>query len=113
MTDKFIPFNPETAKNGDTVYYIDNRFLFVGVNPKYRGECFLIQPGGTLILANNSGVTVKAPKKAVWVNLIKYHPGDAMMYAYVYESEKQAKEELKSHMGHCIGTYPLEIDDVA
>ena len=108
MTDKFLPFNPETAKNGDTVYYIGGSFWFVGINPKCPNECILIRPGGSPIIAVNSGVTIKAPKKTVWMNVY----GDDLA-CYWYPTEKIAKDYADTASTWYIGTYPLEIDDVA
>ena len=109
MTDKFIPFNPETAKNGAVTYYsgnhdwsyiyigpcVDKTDAYVAYNPRDKSYSFCW----------NKEMLVKAPKKTVWVNI--YTCGTA----YHYPTEDKARQAYKG-LQH-IGTYPLEIDDVA
>jgi len=111
MADKFIPFNPETAKNGDIVHYLNNEFLFVGLNPKYPSECILLRCDGYVVIADNNAVSVKAPKKTLWVNLVKY--GLCGIESSVYDCEKIAKGIASKYAGDYLGTFPIEIDDVA
>lgn len=111
MTDKFIPFNPETAKNGDTVYAFGNTcrsYIYVGPCPNKVDSCVVLNPRD-----NHCGVcwhyelTVKAPKKTVWVNVYS----DSVK-CFRYDSEDEAKRNAIK-MEIYVGTYPLEIDDVA
>ena len=108
------PFDPKTAKNGDKVCFsaCDYVYTYVGHYPKqgYDGSVLMDQ-NNNLTFASNKFLYIPKTKRTVWINLIKYHPGDAMSYAYVYDTEYQAKEELKSYTGTCIGTYPLEIEE--
>ena len=112
MTDKFIPFNPETAKNGDIVYIgsRNKKYRFIG-NDVVRPNCVVVYaPDIGYGWENISSLTVKAPKKTVWVNV--YMRKDTMLvYAHVMESLALASKELTDEK--YIGTYPLEIDDVA
>ena len=106
MTDKFIPFNPETAKNGDTVYAFGNTcrsYIYVGPCPNKVDSYVVLNPRD-----NHYGVcwhyelTVKAPKKTVWVNV--YQDGTD----YHHETKAKADQAIKNI--NFIGTYPLEID---
>lgn len=115
MTDKFIPFNPETAKNGDTVYAFGNTcrsYIYVGPCPNKVDSYVVLNPRD-----NHYGVcwhyelTVKAPKKTVWVNLVKY--GLCGIESSVFACEKIAKGMASKYAGDYLGTFPLEIDDVA
>ncbi len=110
MTDKFIPFNPETAKNGDTVYAFGNTcrsYIYVGPCPNKVDSYVVLNPRD-----NHYGVcwhyelTVKAPKKTVWVNVY----GNTTT-GLVYPTEQDAISQRLQ--GNYTGTYPLEIDDVA
>ena len=110
MTDKFIPFNPETAKNGDTVYgcYSKAEFVYIGPTPINGHSSFVI----VYDVANElykampfDNLRIKAPKKTVWVNV--YKDGTD----YHHETKAKADQSIKNI--NFIGTYPLEIDDVA
>lgn len=109
MTDKFTPFNPETAKNGDTVYAFGNTcrsYIYVGPCPNKVDSYVVLNPRD-----NHYGVcwhyelTVKAPKKTVWVNV--YKDGTAVWWP----SKKDAL--LFADKDKLVDMYPLEIDDVA
>lgn len=109
MTDKFIPFNPETAKNGDIVYTSNNKKVtYVGPDPTVRDVSVIKHTGG-YGWDYNVNLTVKAPKKTVWVSVYNYK---GKLEAYVHDTEDKAKEELDKNR-YFVGTYPLEIDDVA
>ena len=111
MTDKFIPFNPETAKNGDIVYIGSrhNEYRFIG-NDVVRPNCVVVYaPDIGYGWENISSLTVKAPKKIVWDNLYNYK---GKIEVYPHPTKEKAEEDLdKNH--YFIGTYQLEIDDVA
>ena len=107
-TDKFIPFNPETAKNGDIVYIgsRNKKYRFIG-NDVVRPNCVVVYaPDIGYGWENISSLTVKAPKKTVWVNVY----GNTTT-GLVYPTEQDAISQRLS--GDYTGTYPLEIDDVA
>ena len=115
MADKFLPFNPETAKNGDVTYYsgnhdwsciyigpcVDKKDAYVSYNPRDEsyGFCW------------NKAMLVKAPKKIVWVNLVKH--GLCGIESSVFDCEKIAKGMASKYAGDYLGTFPIEIDDVA
>ncbi len=110
MTDKFIPFNPETAKNGNIVYgcYSKAEFVYIGPTPINGHSSFVI----VYDVANElykampfDNLRIKAPKKTVWVNV--YKDGTAVW--------RPSKKEtlLFVDKDKLVDTYPLEIDDVA
>ena len=112
------PFDPKTAKNGDKVAWqgayikpVADFYYYVGPHPVSPGVSVITTDSGTVTSCATTNLYIPKTKRTVWINLIKYHPGDAMSYAYVYDTEYQAKEELKSYTGTCIGTYPLEIEE--
>ena len=112
MTDKFIPFNPETAKNGDIVYTSNNKKVtYVGPDPTVKDVSVIKHTVG-YGWDYNVNLTVKAPKKAVWVNVYKVM---GVYETYVHNSEDIAAQTAKWDSGckQHIGTYQLEIDDVA
>ena len=113
MTDKFIPFNPETAKNGDTVYgcYSKAEFVYIGPTPINGHSSFVIvyDVANELYKAMPSdNLRIKAPKRTVWINV--YRQGVA---CYWYDKEGVAHSNVNRYSGAYIGTYPLEINDVA
>jgi len=116
MTDKFIPFNPETAKNGDIVYgkLTGHKYLYVGEHPAFPDRVVTYKASERRLgfeLPEN--LEVKAPKKTVWVNVYKSPYGDGFL-SHVYDTEYGAKSNvIQCQSMKYIGTYPLEIDDVA
>lgn len=113
MTDKFIPFNPETAKNGDIVYgcYSKAEFIYVGPTPIRGHDKFVIvyDVANELYKAMPSdNLRITVPKKTVWINV--YSKGIPCFY---YETERAATDNANKEAKTYIGTYPLEIDDVA
>ena len=112
MTDKFIPFNPETAKNGDVVYGICGRdaYLYVGIDPlNKRGYVLWDVKAKHYVWVQGCHLEIKAPKKIVWVNVYNYK---GKIEVYPHPTKEKAEEDLdKNH--YFIGTYQLEIDDVA
>ena len=111
MTDKFIPFNPETAKNGDTVYvYKRKPYTYIGKDA-YNKNASVIQNEDGYGWDYNNDLTVKAPKKTVWVNIYNGLNGDDV--GYYYNTKEEAIKASSPKERSYIGTYPLEIDDVA
>ncbi len=113
MTDKFIPFNPETAKNGDIVYGVLSKaeFIYIGPTPINGHSSFVIvyDVANELYKAMPSdNLRIKAPKKIVWINV---YGND--LACYWYSTETIAKDCADTDSKFYIGTYPLEIDDVA
>ena len=113
MTNKFIPFNPETAKNGDTVYvYKRKPYTYIGKDA-YNKNASVIQNEDGYGWDYNNDLTVKAPKKTVWVNVYKQNAASGYVIHYYRHEQEAAKYQGARHMCTFIGTYPLEIDDVA
>ena len=116
MADKFIPFNPETAKNGDLVYGVLSKaeFIYIGPTPIRGHDEFVIvyDVVNEIYKAMPSdNLRIKAPKKTVWVNLVKY--GLCGIESSVFACEKIAKGTASQYAGDYLGTFPIEIDDVA
>ena len=102
MSDKFIPFNPETAKNGDVVYVNKRKpYTYIGKDALNINASVIQNEDGYGWDYHNC-LTVKAPKKTVWVNV--YQDGTD----YHHETKAKADQAIKNI--NFIGTYPLEID---
>ncbi len=112
MADKFIHVNKKTVKNGDTVYLgREAKFLYVGEHPERDESAVIMSPSGYLTHELYSNLEVKSPKKTVWVNLVKY--GLCGIESSVFACEKIAKRMASKYAGDYLGTFPIEIDDVA
>lgn len=107
MTDKFIPFNPETAKNGDKICFsnCDYVYTYVGPYPKqgYDGSVLMDQ-NSNLTFASNKFLYIPKTKRTVWINV--YTDNAAYKYDTAYEA---AARKLPGK--DFIGTYPLEIEE--
>lgn len=111
MTTKFKPFDPTTAKNGDTLYGVVS-----GDECKYIGKAQAIINAsviyevktGSYSWAFDNHLQVAVPKRTVWINM--YSGATECKTGYWYDEEYQAKAGAIHKSKYFIGTYPIEID---
>ena len=109
MTTKFKPFDPTTAKNGDTVYGVPTGDEF-----KFIGKAHAVQDAsvvygvktGNYVHVFDDYLQVAVPKKTVWVNIYE----STAQYAYWYTTEHRALKAADATNPKYRGTFPIEID---
>ena len=113
MTQKFIPFDPNTAKNGDILHYAERTewsYIYIGPCPNNKNASVVFNPRDNTYGFNyNDSMVVKQPMKTVWINMY-YYSVTGHNIAYVYDSaiEAEYKVEQVTTMKY-IGTFPIEI----
>lgn len=111
MTQKFIPFDPNTAKNGDILHYAERTewtFIYIGPCPNNKNASVVFDPRDNTYGFNyNDSMVVPQPMKTVWVNIVKY--GLCGLESSVFDDEKMAKGMSSKYAGEYLGTFPVEI----
>ena len=109
MTTKFKPFDPATAKNGDTLYGV-----LSGDEYKYIGKAHAVTDASVIYEVKTGSYSwvfdkhlqVAVPKRTVWVNIYD----TPAQHAYWYSSELFARTAADSDNPIYRGTFPIEID---
>jgi hypothetical protein len=109
MTTKFKPFDPTTAKNGDTLYGVlsGNEYIYIGkAHVSNNASVIYDVKAGEYFRVFDKHLQVAVPKRTVWINLCR--DGDKHGVGYFYPTEDEAVR--KKMTNSLIGTYAIEID---
>ena len=109
MTTKFKPFDPTTAKNGDTLYDVlsGNAYRYIGKAHVNNNASVVYEvKTGVYSRVFDKNLQVAVPKRTVWINLYRDSDKHGMGYFYPTEDEAARKKMTNSF----IGTYSIEID---
>lgn len=113
MTAKFIPFDPNTVKNGDILHYISRpewTYVYIGPCTDNDNASVVFNPRDNTYGFNyNDSMVVKQSMKTVWINMY-YYSIIGRNTAYVYDSETEAEDKVEQGTTmKYIGTFPIEI----
>lgn len=111
MTTKFKPFDPTTAKNGDTLYDVlsGNAYRYIGKAHVNNNASVVYEvKTGVYSRVFDKNLQVAVPKRTVWINM--YSGATECKTGYWYDEEYQAKAGAIHKSKYFIGTYPIEID---
>lgn len=115
MTQKFIPFDPNTAKNGDVLHYANHpewTYVYIGPCTDKNNASVVFNPRNNTYGFNyNDSMVVPQPMKTIWINVYDYNYKNKHE-VYAHDSKEKALENLDKNR-YYRGTYPLQIDDVA
>ena len=111
MTTKFKPFDPATAKNGDTLYGI-----LSGDEYKYIGKAHAVTDASVIYEVKTGSYSwvfdkhlqVAVPNRTVWVNVYDYAYCNSLA-AFPYLTKEEAEKNNKKNR-YFKGTFPIEID---
>ena len=111
MTNKFKPFDPSTAKNGDSVYGVvsGEPYTYVGPRPNDPKNSVCISHCGNYRTIGNTSLQVLVPKKTVWINVYDYGNVNMGVDAFPYLTKEEADEHIDKNK-YFRGTFTIEID---
>ena len=109
MDNKFKPFDPKTAKNGDVVYMSCNTnkaYQYIGPDVAHSSAS-VIYHNGDYFWDYDMNLVAVVPKKTVWVNVYAYPFVDPAVYGYTTKEQAEYASDPNKHFK---GTFPIEID---
>lgn len=109
MTTKFKPFDPTTAKNGDTLYGVlsGDEYRYIGKAQVNNNASVIYEvKTGVYSWVFDKHLQVAVPKRTVWINIYDSYAH----HAYWYTSESKALKAADSTNPQYRGTFPIEID---